>query len=100
MRGVTYFVLMRRRGPDWDADKPMEQQTLWDEHATFMDGLVDTGFVVLGGPLADDHRVVLVIDAPSEDAVHAALAVDPWAGSHLVIDSVDEWTIRLDGRNR
>jgi hypothetical protein len=22
----------------------------------------------------------------------------PWHGSHLIIDSIDPWTIRLDGR--
>jgi hypothetical protein len=32
----------------------MEQQSDWPAHASFMDGLVDEGFVVLGGPLADE----------------------------------------------
>ena len=58
------------------------------------------GFVVLGGPLADEVRVVLAVEAPSEEAVRATLARDPWHGSHLVIDAVDAWTIRLDGRHR
>jgi uncharacterized protein YciI len=78
----------------------MEQQSGWPEHAAFMDGLVDTGFVVLGGPLADEHRVVLAIEAGSEDEVRATLARDPWSETHLVVDTVDEWTIRLDGRRR
>jgi hypothetical protein len=63
-----------------------------------MDGLVADGFVVLGGPLADEHRVVLAVEAGSEDDVRTTLARDPWHGSHLVVDSVDRWTIRLDGR--
>jgi hypothetical protein len=63
-----------------------------------MDELVDRGFVVLGGPLADERRVVLAVDAESEDAVHATLAGDPWTGTHLLTDSVEPWTIRLDGR--
>ncbi|HET6171652.1 MAG TPA: hypothetical protein VFD90_03540 [Gaiellales bacterium] len=63
-----------------------------------MDQLVETGFVVLGGPLADKHRVVLALQADSEDAVRSTLACDPWHESHLVVDSVDAWTIRLDGR--
>ena len=65
-----------------------------------MDGLVDAGFVVLGGPLSDDHRVVLAVEAQSDRAVHVALASDPWHESHLVIASVEPWTIRLDGRER
>ena len=65
-----------------------------------MDGLVDTGFVVLGGPLSDEQRVVLAVEAASEEAVRATLAQDPWSETHLVVDSIESWTIRLDGRQR
>jgi len=75
----------------------MEGQSLWPEHAAFMDGLVDAGFVVLGGPL-DPMRVLLVVEAASAGVVRATLDGDPWIGSHLVIDGVEEWTIRLDSR--
>ena len=95
---MVFFVVCRRIGPDWDASLPLEQQSGWLAHATFMDGLVAAGFVVLGGPLADDETVVLAVEAPSEDEVRATLARDPWSGSHLVIDRVEGWTIRLDGR--
>jgi hypothetical protein len=63
-----------------------------------MDGLVDAGFVLLGGPLADDYRVVLAVEAESPDAVRATLALDPWSETHLVIHTIEPWTIRLDGR--
>jgi uncharacterized protein YciI len=94
----SFFVVLRRRGPEWDHDRPLEEQTNWDAHAAFMDSLVDSGFVVLGGPLADEDRVVLAIEAESEDAVQETLAADPWSGTHLLIQSIDRWTIRLDGR--
>jgi hypothetical protein len=63
-----------------------------------MDGLVASGFIVLGGPLADQERVVLAVDAATEHEVRATLAGDPWSDTHLFIDSIDEWIIRLDGR--
>jgi hypothetical protein len=63
-----------------------------------MDGLVDNGFVVLGGPLADEQRVVLAVEAESEDAVRATLGRDPWSETHLLVDAIEPWTIRLDGR--
>jgi hypothetical protein len=63
-----------------------------------MDELVDRGFVVLGGPLADGRRVVLAVEAESEDAVDATLAGDPWTDTHLRTESVEPWTVRLDGR--
>jgi uncharacterized protein YciI len=93
-----FLVVQRRSGPQWDPSRPLEEQSDWPAHASFMDGLVDAGFVVLGGPLADERRAVLVVEAESEDAVRATLARDPWSESHLRVESVDLWTIRLDGR--
>jgi len=97
---VPIFLVMRHRsGPQWDPSRPLEEQSDWPAHAAFMDELVDTGFVILGGPLADEHRVVLAVDAESENAVHAMLARDPWTETHLRTESVEPWSIRLDGRN-
>jgi uncharacterized protein YciI len=93
-----FLVVSLRSGPEWDRSRPLEQQSGWPAHAAFMDGLVDAGVIVLGGPLADEHRVILAVEAGSEDAVRAALARDPWSGTHLVVDSIEPWTIRLDGR--
>jgi hypothetical protein len=95
---VAFFVVLRRTGPQWDPARRLEEQEGWDEHAAFMDGLVDRGFVILGGPLADEVRVVLAVEASSVEGVRATLAEDPWSGSHLVVDSVEPWTVRLDGR--
>jgi uncharacterized protein YciI len=97
---VAYYVVLRRSGPRWDPSRPMEEQSAWPAHAAFMDALVAKGFVVLGGPLADEQRVVLAIEAESEDAVRATLGRDPWSETHLVVDAVEAWTIRLDGRRR
>ena len=93
-----FFVVLRRRGPQWDPSRSLEEQSGWVAHASFMDELVDAGFVVLGGPLGDEDRVVLVVEAESEDAVRATLAQDPWSETHLWIDTIDPWTIWLDGR--
>jgi hypothetical protein len=76
----------------------MEEQSEWSAHASFMDGLVDAGFVVLGGPLADKRRVVLAVEAESEASVRSTLARDPWSETHLWVDTIDHWTIRLEGR--
>jgi uncharacterized protein YciI len=94
----TFHVVLLRSGPQWDTSLPLEEQSGWDEHASFMDGLVDDGFVVLGGPLSDEHRVVHVVEAESEEAIRATLARDPWSGTHLEVGAIDPWTIRLNGR--
>ena len=93
-----FLVVLRRSGPEWKPGLPLEQQSGWAEHAAFMDGLVDTGFIVLGGPLADEDRVVHAVEAAAEDAVRDTLARDPWSETHLRIEAIDPWTIRLDGR--
>ena len=63
-----------------------------------MDGLVDDGFLVLGGPLADDGRVAHAVEADSEQAVRDTFARDPWSETHLRVDTIEPWTIRLDAR--
>ena len=95
---AMFLVLLHRSGPDWDPSSSMEEQSGWVEHASFMDELVAAGFIVLGGPLRDGVRVVHVIEAPSEEAVRATLGRDPWSESHLRIEAIEPWTIRLDGR--
>jgi uncharacterized protein YciI len=92
---MMFLVVVRRSGPEWDRSKPLEEQSGWDEHAAFMDGLVDDGVIVLGGPLSDEERVAHAIQAESEDEIRATLARDPWSGSHLVVDTIDPWTVRL-----
>ena len=94
----TFLVVLRRSGPDWDPTRALEEQSGWRAHASFMDGLVDAGFLILGGPLADEVRVAHAVEAESEEAIHATLARDPWSGTHLVVETVDPWTIRLDSR--
>ena len=93
-----FLVVLRQSGPEFDRSRPLEEQSDWDVHASFMDGLVDAGFIVLGGPLAGDGRVAHAVEAESEDAVRATLARDPWSESHLQVDTIEPWTIRLDAR--
>ena len=77
----------------------MREQELWDEHATFMDDLVESGFVVLGGPLAGGRRVLLIVSAPDEAALRSRFADDPWIRNGMLrIAQVEPWTVLLDGR--
>ena len=93
-----FHVVVHRSGSRYDLSRPLEEQTGWEAHASFMDGLVDAGFIILGGPLADEYRVVHVVEADSEDDIRATFARDPWHETHLRIDTIEPWTIRLDGR--
>lgn len=95
---ARYVVRLTRGGP-WDWSRDLREQSEWDEHARFMDGLVDAGFVVLGGPLEGDREVLLIIEAESVDAIRERLAEDPWAMSGMLRPArIERWTVLLDGR--
>ena len=79
----------------------MREQNGWDEHAAFMDALVDDGFVALGGPLGDGAEFLLIVDAESEQAVEARLADDPWTPMGLLrIARIERWEILLGDPSR
>ena len=93
-----FLVTLRQSGPEFDRTRPLEEQSRWSEHAALMDALVDDGFIVLGGPLAGDGRVAHAVEAASPEAVRETLARDPWSETHLRVESIEPWTIRLDSR--
>jgi uncharacterized protein YciI len=93
-----FHVVVTRSGPEYDAALPMDRQTRWREHAEFMNGLEDSGFIVVGGPLGDEYRVVHAVEAESADDVRATFARDPWSGTHVEVEAVEPWTIVLDSR--
>lgn len=95
---ARYVVRLERGGP-WDWSRDMREQAQWEEHALYMDQLVEAGFIVLGGPLEGDREVLLVVEAESEDAIHARLAADPWVPTGMLrVIRVERWTVLLDGR--
>ena len=96
---MTYFAVTRERGDNWNHALPMRQQEKWDEHAVFMDALADEGFIVLGGPLDDGRKVLLIIKAESRQVIEARLADDPWTPMGLLrIAKVERWEILLGAR--
>jgi hypothetical protein len=60
------FAVINTRGPNWNDDKPMEEQGDWRAHADFMNGLLAEGFVLLGGPLMGTRDVLLIVRAQDE----------------------------------
>jgi hypothetical protein len=96
----VFFAVRVQRGGPWDWSRDLREQDGFDEHARFMDSLVDEGFIVLGGPLDPGVEVLHAVCAPSEDVVRARLSEDNWArNGMLTIKSIEPWTILLDGRS-
>jgi uncharacterized protein YciI len=97
---AEHFLVITTRGPAWDTSRGRRSQTGWQEHAAFMDGLVDEGLIVLGGPLADpdegDH-VALLLRATSQDEIRERMAEDPWSDHLLRIHDIQPWSLWLGG---
>jgi hypothetical protein len=97
---VPYFALTEVCGPSWDPLRGRREQDGWDEHAAFMDGLVDEGFVILGGPIGDGERVLLLLQAGDEREIESRLADDPWLPDGVLsVEKIEPWSIWL-GRSR
>jgi|SRR5450755_3753135 uncharacterized protein YciI len=93
------FVLTMVNGPEYARSRSRREQRGWDEHAAFMDGLLEEGFVVLGGPVGDGEKVMLVVEAADGEEVRERLGPDPWAAMGVLeIGSIQPWTIWLDSR--
>jgi uncharacterized protein YciI len=98
---MTTFTVRMVNGPGYDGRRERREQDEWDEHAAFMDGLVDDGFVVLGGPIGDGEQVLLVVEAEDENEIRERLAPDPWHLSGVLkIARITPWTIWLEGTRR
>ncbi len=95
---MAYYVVRLRRGGPWDWSRDMREQAGWDDHARFMDGLVDAGLILLGGPLQGGRDTLHVFQAESEDVIRERLAEDPWARNGMLTPvSIEAWTVLLDG---
>jgi hypothetical protein len=98
---MDLYAVRERRGGPWDWGRDLREQDGFGEHARFMDDLVESGFVVLGGPLEGDREVLLIVDAPGKDTIRERLTEDPWiSNGMLTVTSIERWTVLLDGRAR
>ena len=97
------FIVTSSPGPNRDSSKGTREQPFWDEHAAFVDDLVDQGFIFMGGPLVDEagmpQGALLIIKAEDEKEVREKLKNDPWfIRGILKLESIKRWQIFIDAR--
>ena len=96
---MANFAVRLVHGPGWDSSRQIRDQRGWAEHAAFMDGLVDDGLIILGGPVGDGEQTLHVVEAADESEIRARLATDPWAEAGLLrIGTIEPWALWLDSR--
>ena len=93
------FLAFSSAGPNRDFSKDTRQQPFWDEHAAFIDQLVEDGFILMGGPLVDEGGSLLIINAKHENEVRETLKNDPWMQHGILkLESIKRWQIFIDER--
>jgi uncharacterized protein YciI len=93
------FMVLSAAGPHRDFSRDTRAQPFWDEHAAFIDRLVDDGFIVLGGPLVEEGGALLVVKARDEDEVRGRMENDPWYEHGILkLESIKRWQIFIDER--
>lgn len=96
---MANFALTLVRGPNWDERLGIREQRDGNAHGAFMDGLVDDGFILFGGPVGNYRQTLHLVEAASEDEVRLRVAGDPWAHIGLLeVGSVQPWELWLDFR--
>jgi uncharacterized protein YciI len=94
---ASTFIVTSTAGVNRDHARGTREQAYWDEHADFIDRLVDDGFILLGGPLPDEGGAVLVVRAGSEADVRERLATDPWYEQGiLALESIRRWDVFIN----
>jgi uncharacterized protein YciI len=90
------FMVIRKYGPPYDAERPLEEQLDWEGHRQFMNTSEARGLVRLAGPLAETDEVLLVLRAENADEIDRHLAGDPWTQSGILSTSrILRWNLRL-----
>ena len=85
-----------RAGPTWKGG-PVTEQPGWDEHAAFIDELIDRGVFVLGGPLADWSGSLSIFENMGEAEVRETIARDPFVANGVFeLEDVREWLVFVD----
>jgi uncharacterized protein YciI len=94
---MTYVVLSGA-GPQRDRTKGTREQPYWDEHARFIDDILER-FIVMGGPFEEEGGAMLIVRAENEDEVRQKLRPDPWyTHGILQLQSIHRWDIFIDER--
>ena len=97
------FLAFSSVGQNRDPSKGTREQPFWDEHAAFIDQLVEDGCILMGGPLLDEadmpQGALLIVNAGDEDEVKEKLKNDPWFQRGILkLESIKRWQIFIDER--
>ena len=93
----TVRVLVRwKAGPMWTSGA-VDDQLGWDEHAAFIDDLIDRGIFVMGGPLADQSGSQSLLENVTEEEARELVLKDPFVANGVFeLQEVRAWNVFVD----
>jgi len=101
---MPVFAVTTAKGANWDHAREIRQQPFWDEHADFADRLVDSGVIIVGGPIDsenDEDIALMAVETADESTVLSIFDADPWTVHQVFrIKDIRQWSLWLDGRSR
>jgi uncharacterized protein YciI len=93
---IVRILVRFRAGPAWTSGPP-DDQPAWDEHAGFVDDLVERGIMVMGGPFADYSGSMSLYENVDEATARELVAADPFiANGVFVLEEVRAWNVYVD----
>lgn len=75
---MQLFVVLREAGSSWVNGKSSREQPYWDEHAEFMNRIIETGKILLGGPFSDGSGSMVIVKTETEQEARTIFEGDPW----------------------
>ena len=85
-----------RAGPTW-ASGSVKEQPEWDAHAEFVDGLIERGTFVMGGPFSDNSGTMILLEGIDVDEAARILEEDPFMQNGVFeLEEIREWSIFVD----
>jgi uncharacterized protein YciI len=93
---IVRVVVRWRAGPAWTGGPP-EAQTGWDEHAAFIDELIERGIFVMGGPYSDYSGSHTILQGIDEAEARELVLRDPFVANGVFeLEDVRAWNVYVD----
>ena len=95
---IPRVIVRVRPGPTW-GEGPPEDQPGWDEHAAFIDDLVERGLMFMGGPYADNSGSMTLWEGVTAGDLRELLRDDPFVRNGVFeLEDVIDWVVYVDTR--
>ena len=95
---IPRVVLRVGPGPTRASGLP-EDQPGWDEHAAFIDDLIERGVFVMGGPWTNRLGSMSLWEGMNAEEVRDVMQRDPFVLNGVFeIEDVADWTVYVDTR--